>query len=47
MDKKNTKTPTEPIRLDDVWNGFKTDYLPFIQWLKNRLNIKLEKPVVE
>lgn len=35
MDKKTVKTPTEPIRLDDVWNGFKTEYLPFVQWMRN------------
>lgn len=35
MDTKKTKTPTEPIRLDDIWNGFKSDYLPFVQWIAN------------
>lgn len=27
------KTPTEPISFDDVWNGFKQDYLPFVEWV--------------
>ncbi len=31
-DKKTPKTPTEPVRFDDAWNGFKMDYLPFVEW---------------
>jgi hypothetical protein len=33
MDKK-AKTPTEPLRFDDIWNGFKSDYLPFVEWIQ-------------
>jgi len=32
MDKKTPKVPTEPLLFDDIWNGFKTDYLPFVEW---------------
>lgn len=35
MDSKKPKTPTEPIRMDDVWNNFKVDYLPFAEWISN------------
>lgn len=33
MPSKNPKTPTESIKLDDIWEGFKSDYLPFVEWL--------------
>lgn len=29
------KTPTEKITFDDVWNGFKSDYLPFVEWVQS------------
>ncbi len=33
-DKKTPKTPTEKVTFDDAWNGFKSDYLPFVEWIK-------------
>lgn len=35
MPTKNAKTPTEPLTFNDVWNGFKVDYLPFVEWMSN------------
>lgn len=35
MNEKKPKTPTEGFNLDDAWNGFKSDYLPFVEWMKD------------
>jgi hypothetical protein len=35
-DKKTLKVPTEKITFDDVWNGFKSDYLPFVDWVQSQ-----------
>jgi hypothetical protein len=32
MDQKKTKSPTEILKMDDIWNNFKSDYLPFVEW---------------
>lgn len=32
-DKKISKTTTEPIRLADIWDSFKSDYKAFVEWL--------------
>lgn len=32
---KEPKTPTESFNLEDAWDGFKTDYLPFVEWMKD------------
>jgi hypothetical protein len=31
-EQKKTKVPTEELKMDDIWNNFKSDYLPFVEW---------------
>lgn len=33
MPDKKPKTPTEPFTMDDAWDGFKADFLPFVEWM--------------
>lgn len=30
--KKPAKAPTEQVTLDDIWDNFEPDYLPFVEW---------------
>ena len=46
-DKKISKTTTEPIKLADIWDNFKADYKPFVEWLVDADNLSHTFIIVE
>lgn len=35
MTKITARTPTESIKFADIWDNFKSEYLPFVEWLSH------------